>query len=70
MWQRSRDGPPSRRNAARDLIRAAQHAAREVELEAQRDAEVAAFHKACSDTAARAAHDHAEASALGMIKLQ
>ena len=56
-------GPPSRRNAARDLARAAQRAAREAEHEAQREAEVAAFDKAFSDAAARAPHDHAEASA-------
>ena len=56
-------GPPSRRNAAQDLARAAQRAAREAEREAQREAEVAAFDKACSDAAAWAAHDHAEASA-------
>ena len=56
-------GPPSRRNVARDLARAAQRAAREAEHEAQREAEVAAFDKAISDAAARAPHDHAEASA-------
>ena len=55
-------GPPSRRNVARDMA-TAQRAAREAEHEAQREAEVAAFDKAFSDAAARAPHDHAEASA-------
>ena len=52
MWQRSYE-----------VIRTLARAARAVECEAHREAEVAAFDKACSDAAARAPHDHAEASA-------